>query len=120
MISSKIKYKTSFQDDWLRNNELSSRLQKIDVNVHYAKFRVCSKTIAVSAQSVKALESHAKSVKYRERLPKPGGSTISFASSIKTSKPVETSTLKQTNIANVNTKQLATMAEIMWSIGVVL
>ena len=38
----------------------------------------------------------------------------------KTSQPVEISTLKQTNIVDVNAKQLATKAEIMWSIDVVL
>ena len=66
------------------------------------------------------MESHAKSAKHRERLPKPGGSTISFPSSSKTSQPVEISTLKQTNIVDVNAKQLATKAEIRWSIDVVL
>ena len=83
-MSSKIKYKTSFQDDWLTNNEISSWLQKIEENLHCVKCRVCSKTISVSGQGVKALESHAKSGKHRERLPKPGGSTVSFPSSSKT------------------------------------
>ena len=76
-----------------------------------AKCRVCSKTISVFGQGVKALES---------RLPKPGGSTISFPSSSKTSQSVKISTLKQTSIVDVNAKQLATKAEIMWSIDVVL
>ena len=58
--------------------------------------------------------------KYRERLSKLGGSTISFPSSNKTSQPVEISTLKQTNIVDVNAKQFATKAEIMWSIDDVL
>ena len=35
-MSDKSKYKTSFQDDWLTNSELSSWL-KIEGNVHYAK-----------------------------------------------------------------------------------
>ena len=53
-----------------------------------------SKTISVSGQGVKALESHAKSAKNRDCLPKHGGSTISFPSSSKTLQLVETSTLK--------------------------
>ena len=63
-MSSKIKYKASFQDNWLANNEFSTWLQKIGGNLHCAKCRVCSKTISVSGQGVKALESHAKSAKY--------------------------------------------------------
>ena len=66
------------------------------------------------------MESHAKSAKHREHLPKPGGSTISFPSSGKTSQPVEISTLKQSKIVDVNAKQPATKAEIMWSIDIVL
>ena len=119
-MSSKIKYKTSFQDDWLANNEFSTWLQKVEGNVYCAKCRVCSKTISVFGQGVKALESHAKSAKHRQRLPKPGGSTISFPSSSKTSQSVKISTLKQTSIVDVSAKQLATKAEIMWSIDVVL
>ena len=38
-----------------------------------------------------------------------------FQSSSKTSQPVETSTLKQTDIVDANAKQLTTKAEIMWS-----
>ena len=39
-MSSKSRYKTSFQGDWLTNNEFSSWLKKIDGNVHCAKYRV--------------------------------------------------------------------------------
>ena len=106
--------------DWLTNNEFSSWSQKIEGNVHCAKCRVCSKTISVFGQGIKALKSHAKKVKHREYLLKPGGSTISFPSSIKTSQPVETSALKQTYIVDVNANQLATKAEIMWSINLFL
>ena len=119
-MSSKIKSKASFGGDWQANNEFSSWLQKIEGNAHCAKCRVCSKTISVSGQGVKALELSEKSAKHREPLPKPGGSTISFLSSSKTSQPVEIATLKQTNIVDVNAKQLVTKAEIMWSIDVVL
>ena len=86
----------------------------IVLNVEFAQ------KLSVSGQGVKGLESHAKSAKHRERLPKPVGSAISFPSSSKTSQPVETSALKQTNIVDANAKQLATKAEIMWSIDVVL
>ena len=55
-----------------------------------------------------------------ECLPKHGGSTISFPSSSKALQLVETSTLKQTNIVDINAKQLVTNTEIMWSIDVVL
>ena len=66
-MSSKIKYKTSFQDNWLAKKEFRSWLYKIEGNLHCAICRVCPKTISVSGQGVKALESHVKSAKY---LPK--------------------------------------------------
>ena len=53
-MSSKIKYKTSFQDNWLAKKEFRSWLCKIEGNLHCAKCRVCPKTISVSGQSVKA------------------------------------------------------------------
>ena len=77
-MSSKIKYKTSFQDDLLANDEFSTWLQKIKGNVHCAKCWVCWKTVLVSGQGVKAMELHAKSAKHRENHPKPGGSAIHF------------------------------------------
>ena len=61
------------------------------------------------------MESHVKIGKHRECLAKPGGSTISFLNLSK-AQPVETSTLKQSNNVDVNTKQLGTKAVIMWSI----
>ena len=63
-MSSKIKYDTSFQDDWLANNEFSSWLQKVERNVHCAKCRIWSKTKSVSGQGVKVLESRVKSAKH--------------------------------------------------------
>ena len=52
---------------------------------------------------------------------KTENSTISFPSPSKTSQLVEIWTLRQTNIVDVNNaKQLATKAEIMWSVDVVL
>ena len=119
-MSSKIKYKTSFQDDWMANNEFSSWLEKIEGNVPCAKYRVCSKMISVSGQGVKDLQSHSKSAKHRKCLPKLCGSTISFPSSSKTSQPVETSVFMQTNTIDVNVKQLGKKTEIMWTIDVVL
>ena len=44
-MSSKIKYKTSSQDDWLANNEFSTWLQKTGGNVYCGKCRVYSKTM---------------------------------------------------------------------------
>ena len=67
-MSNNFKYKTSFQDNWLANNEFSSWLEKIGRNTHCGKCRVCSKTVSLSGHGVKALVSHAKSVKHREQV----------------------------------------------------
>ena len=44
----------------------------------------------------------------------------SFPSPSKTVQPVETTTLEQSNIVDINAKQLVTKTEVMWSIDVVL
>ena len=47
---------------------------------HSAKCSVCFKTISIAGQGVKALESHPKSSKHNEKLPKSTTSIIKFTS----------------------------------------
>ena len=82
-MSSKIKYKTSFQDDWLANYEFSSSLENFYGNGHCAKCQVYSKTISVSGQGEIPLELHAKDAINREHLPKPYVSIIYFQVQVK-------------------------------------
>ena len=101
-------------------DEFKSWLEKIKGDPHSAKCRLCYKTISVAGQGVKALESHVKSTKHRERLPQSNNSTIAFPSSDKTTESATTSTSKQTSIVDMSVNQLASKAEIMWSVDVVL
>ena len=68
-MTSKIKYKTSFQDDWLMANNFKSWIPKIENDAFSARCKICSKTMSVAGQGVKALESHEKSMKHKNRLP---------------------------------------------------
>ena len=58
-MSTKKKYKTCFQDDWLSNPKYSVRLEK-GASDDVAKCKICSKTFSVAAMGIKALDSHAK------------------------------------------------------------
>ena len=64
-MTSKIKYKTSFQDDWLMDNNFKSWISKIKNDAFSAKCKICNKTISIAGQGVKALESHGKSMKHK-------------------------------------------------------
>ena len=59
-MTSKIKYKTCFQNDWLMDNNFKSWLPKIENDAFSAKCYICNKTISITGQGVKALESHDK------------------------------------------------------------
>ena len=82
----------------------------------------CFKTISIAGQGVKALESHAKSSKHNEKLPKSTSSIIKF-----TSKKTETSNAepvteytskskKQSTITDFGGKTHTQNAEIFWDI----
>ena len=55
-------------------------LRKVEGDKHYAECSVCFKTISITGQGVKALESHAKSSKHSEKLPKSTSSILKFTS----------------------------------------
>ena len=86
----------------------------------------CFKTISIAGQGVKALESHAKSSKHNEKLPKSTSSIIKF-----TSKKAETSNAepvtedtskskKQSTITDFGIKTHSQNAEIFCALDVVL
>ena len=86
----------------------------------------CFKTISIAGQGVKALESHAKSSKHNEKLPKSTSSIIKF-----TSKKAETSNAepvtedtskskKQSTITDFGVKTHTQNAEIFWALDVIL
>ena len=64
--------------DWLSTDDFKFWLRKVGDDKHSAKCSVCFKTISIAGQGVKALESHAKSSKHNEKLPKSTSSIINF------------------------------------------
>ena len=48
-MASKTKYKTSFEDDWLMDNNFKSWISKIDNDAFSARCKICNKTISVQA-----------------------------------------------------------------------
>ena len=126
MSDKRIKYKCSFQEDWLSIDDFKPWLRKVEGDKHSAKCSVCFKTISIAGQGVKALESHAKSSKHNEKLPKSTSSIIKF-----TSKKAETSNAepvtedtskskKQSTITDFGVKTHTQNAEIFWALDVVL
>ena len=59
-MTSKIKYKTCFQNDWLMDNNFKSWIPKIENDAFSAKCNIFNKIISIAGQGVKALESHDK------------------------------------------------------------
>ena len=126
MSDSRIKYKRSFQEDWLSIDDFKPWLRKVEGDKHSAKCSVCLKTISIAGQGVKALELHARSSKHNEKLPKSTSSIIKF-----TSKKAETSNAepvtedtskskKQSAITDFGVKTHTQNAEIFWALVVVL
>ena len=56
MSDKRIKYKCSFQEDWLSIDDFKPWLRKVEGDKHSAKCSVCFKTISIARQGVKALE----------------------------------------------------------------
>ena len=126
MSDKRKKYKCSFQEYWLSIDDFKPWLRKVEGDKCSAKCSVCFKTTSIAGQRVKALESHAKSSKYNEKLPKCTSSIIKF-----TSKKAETSNAepvtedtsknkKQSTIADFGVKTHTQNAEIFWALVVVL
>ena len=68
-MTSKIKEKTYFQDDWLMDNNFKSWIFKKENDAFSASCKICNKTISIAGHGVKALESHEKSMKCKNHLP---------------------------------------------------
>ena len=66
----------------------------------------CFKTISIAGQGVKALESHAKSSKHNEKLPKSTSSIIKF-----TSKKAETSNAEPVTEDTCKSKKQSTITD---------
>ena len=66
----------------------------------------CFKTISIAGQGVKALESHAKSSKHNEKLPKSTSSIIKF-----TSKKAETSNAEPITEDTCKSKKQSTITD---------
>ena len=80
MSDKRIKYKCSFQEDWLSIDDFKIWLRKVEGDKHSVKCSVCFKTISIARQGVKALESQAKSSRHNEKLPKSTSFIIKFTS----------------------------------------
>ena len=59
MSDKRIKYKCSFQEDWLSIDDFKPWLRKVEGDKHSAKCG-CFKTISIAGQGVKALNNMAK------------------------------------------------------------
>ena len=125
MSDKRIKYKCSFQEDWLSIDDFKPWLRKVEGDKHSAKCSVCFKTISIAGQGVKPLESHCKSSKHNGKLSKSTSSIIKF-----TSKKAETSNAepvtkdtskskKPSTITDFGVKIHTKNAEIFWALDVV-
>ena len=111
-------------DDFI--DDFKPSLRNVEGDKYSGKRSVCFKTISIAGQGVKVLESHAKSSKHNEKLPKSTSSIIKF-----TSKKAETSNAepvtedtskskKQSTITDFGVKTHTQNAEIFWALDVIL
>ena len=90
-------------------------------NIQTSKCKICKKDISVGSVGVKALRLHVDEVKHKQRMPKDDRSSI--ASCSKSNDDIlnnNVEKLKQTTITTSTDKQIATNAEIMWVLEVVM
>ena len=106
MSDKRIKYKCSFQEDWLSIDDFKPWLRKVEGDKHSAKCSVCFKTILITGQGVKVLESHAKSSKHNEKLSKSTRSIIKC-----TSKKAETSIAERLTEDTSKSKRQSTITD---------
>ena len=117
---SKLKYKCTFQDSWLVDKKYKKWIQKV-VDIYSARCKVCDKNISISGQGHGQLDSHAKGEKHKLKVPKDDSNSILLLV-----KPTASSNLegtmgpKPTTIYFPHQKELATKAEIMWAIDVIM
>ena len=84
-----------------------------------ARFKVCAKDFSVANLCMRALTAHVHGIRHQDRLPKDNQPSISFPK-YKNVSTDERNKLKQTTIAASLDKQIATNAEIMCSLEVVM
>ena len=90
-------------------------------NLEMAECKMCKKDISVGSVGVKALRLHADGVKHKQRMPKNDRTSIaSYSKSNDDNLNNNVEKLKQTTIATSTDKQIATNAEIMWVLEVVM
>ena len=129
-MSQKLKYKSKFQDAWLRNQKYNIWLEKVADDEHSARCKVCCKVFSVAGQGVKALDTHATGKKHQQKIPVDTESAISFGMSQQSESPessqsssVSTSSSsapKQTSIVALTDDNLAKEAEIIFATDVIL
>ena len=116
---SEIKYKSSFQDIYLTDDQYKLWLQK-DANTYSAKCKVCSKWFSVAGQERKALDKYAKCLKHQQHFPNHN-STLKTAF---TAEQTETDQVllgsKQTSILSITENEAAKKADIMWTLEAVI
>ena len=101
-------------------------LRKVEGDKHSENCSVCFKTISIAGQGVKALESHAKSSKHNEKLPKSTRSitkSTSKKAEISNAGPVTEDTSKskkQSKTTDFGVKTHTQNAEVFWALDVVL
>ena len=71
----KQKYKSHFQDIWLKDEQFKQWVQ-IHPNLVMTKCKICKKDISVGSVGVKALSLHADGVKHEQRMPKNDRSSM--------------------------------------------
>ena len=121
-MTSKMKYKTSFQDGWLMDNNFKSWISKIENDAFSARYKICNKTISIAGQGVKTLESHVKSMKHKNHLPEKQ-SKLSYHKTVEKRNGCSlqsNSAIKQSTIFSCSSQQQIAQAEVIWAIDVVL
>ena len=114
-----IKYKTSFRDIWLTDNQYELWLQN-NAGIYSAKCKVCPKSFSVAGQGRKALDTHAaKGLKHQQRLPNHN-SSLKTASAAGQTENRPSGSSKQTSILSLTENEAEKKAEIMWAPEVVI
>ena len=99
------KYKISFQDIWLTDDQYKLWVQK-DADTDSAKCKVCSKSFSGVGQGRKALDTHAKGLKHQQHLPNHN-STLKAAFAAGQTENRSSSSSKQTSILSLTRYEAA-------------
>ena len=121
-MTSRIKYKTSFHDDGLMDNDLKIWISKIENDGFSTRCRICSKARSTTSQGIGVLESHVKIVKHQSCFPEKQSKLNYHKTYEKPNRsPLQSNSAeKQPTIFNFNNQQQMAQAEIMSTIDVVL